>query len=41
MQIEKDGRNRHIIFFDMDNVLVDFRSGLDRVPQEIKVQYEH
>ena len=40
MQIEKDGRNRHIIFFDMDNVLVDFRSGLDRVPQEIKMQYQ-
>lgn len=40
MKIEKDGRDRHIIFFDMDNVLVDFRSGLDRVPQEIKVQYE-
>ena len=24
----------------MDNVLVDFQSGLDKVPQEIKAQYE-
>ena len=29
-----------ILFFDMDNVLVDFKSGLDRVAPEIKAQYD-
>ncbi|MBP5688402.1 MAG: hypothetical protein J6X22_07160 [Muribaculaceae bacterium] len=28
-----------IIYVDMDNVLVDFQSGLNRVPEEIKKQY--
>jgi 5'(3')-deoxyribonucleotidase len=27
------------IFFDMDNVLVDFQSGLDQVSEEVKAQY--
>ena len=26
------------VFIDMDNVLVDFQSGLDQVSEEIKVQ---
>lgn len=29
-----------IIYIDMDNVLVDFKSGLDKVPPEIIAQYE-
>lgn len=40
MNRERDSRLERIIFFDMDNVLVDFQSGLDKVPQEIKAQYE-
>ena len=31
--------NKPILYFDMDNVLVDFQSGLDQVPDEIKAQY--
>lgn len=31
---------KEIIFFDMDNVLVDFKSGLDKVSPEILAQYE-
>ena len=31
---------KEILFFDMDNVLVDFKSGLDRVAPEIKAQYD-
>ncbi len=27
------------LFFDMDNVLVDFQSGLDKIDEEIKNQY--
>lgn len=27
------------LYVDMDNVLVDFKSGLDRVPEKIKKQY--
>lgn len=41
MQIENVDRSKHIIFFDMDNVLVDFKSGLDRVSQETKAKYEN
>ena len=40
MNRERDSRFERIIFFDMDNVLVDFQSGLDKVPQEIKAQYD-
>lgn len=29
-----------LLFIDMDNVLVDFKSGLAKVPEEIKHQYE-
>lgn len=36
MQQDRDNRFDHIIFFDMDNVLVDFKSGLDSVSPEIK-----
>ena len=39
-QQERDNRFDHIIFFDMDNVLVDFKSGLDRVSPEIKAEYD-
>jgi len=27
------------LFFDMDNVLVDFQSGLDKIDEETKQQY--
>lgn len=40
MPKDRDNRFDNIIFFDMDNVLVDFRSGLDRVSPEIKAEYE-
>lgn len=29
-----------LLFIDMDNVLVDFKSGLEKVSEEIKQQYE-
>ena len=32
--------DRKRLYFDMDNVLVDFKSGLDQVPAEEKVRYE-
>lgn len=28
------------LYIDMDNVLVDFQSGLDRIPEEIRKKYE-
>lgn len=31
---------KQIIFFDMDNVLVDFKSGLAKVDPDIKAQYD-
>lgn len=34
---EKTAKKR--LYFDMDNVLVDFKSGLDQVPDEVKVRY--
>ena len=40
MQQDRDNRFDHIIFFDMDNVLVDFKSGLDSVSPEIKAEYD-
>lgn len=30
---------KKILYFDMDNVLVDFKSGLDQIPDEVKAQY--
>ena len=30
---------RKIVYVDMDNVLVDFQSGLDRVPEALKAEY--
>lgn len=30
---------KEIVFFDMDNVLVDFKSGLDKVDAETKAKY--
>ena len=40
MQIERDKRFNHIIYIDMDNVLVDFKSGLDKISPEIRTRYE-
>jgi hypothetical protein len=34
---EKTAQKR--LYFDMDNVLVDFKSGLDQVPEEVKARY--
>ncbi|MDR0541491.1 MAG: hypothetical protein LBH19_04685 [Dysgonamonadaceae bacterium] len=31
---------KKILYFDMDNVLVDFRSGIDRLSKEIQCEYE-
>lgn len=31
--------SKKIVYIDMDNVLVDFKSGLDQVPEEIKAKY--
>lgn len=28
------------VYIDMDNVLVDFQSGLDKIPEDIKQKYE-
>ena len=28
------------IYFDMDNVLVDFKSGLDKIDEQTKQKYE-
>ncbi|MDB2605271.1 hypothetical protein N9Y41_00965 [Planktomarina temperata] len=32
--------SKRIIYFDMDNVLVNFQSGLDQLPEEVLQQYE-
>lgn len=37
--MQQDNRFDNIIFFDMDNVLVNFQSGLDKVSDEVKSQY--
>ena len=34
---EKTAQKR--LYFDLDNVLVDFKSGLDQVPEEVKARY--
>ena len=31
--------NKPILYFDMDNVLVNFKSGLDQVSDDVKAQY--
>ena len=36
---ETDMKCGKIVYVDMDNVLVDFKSGLDRVPEAIKADY--
>lgn len=36
---EKSLKCGKIVYVDMDNVLVDFKSGLDRVPEAIKADY--
>ena len=30
---------KQILYFDMDNVLVDFKSGIDATPPEVLAQY--
>jgi 5'(3')-deoxyribonucleotidase len=32
--------NKKILYIDMDNVLVDFASGIDRLSEEVKQEYE-
>ncbi|MEX0980682.1 MAG: hypothetical protein WDZ47_01210 [Bacteroidales bacterium] len=32
-------KNKKILYIDMDNVLVDFPSGLDKVEEETKIKY--
>jgi 5'-nucleotidase len=31
---------RKIVYIDMDNVLVDFRTGIDKLSDEVKMKYE-
>ena len=31
---------KHRLYFDMDGVLVDFQSGIDRLSDEVKKEYE-
>ena len=31
---------RKILYIDMDNVLVDFKSAIDKLPATVKQQYE-
>lgn len=31
---------KKIVYFDMDNVLVDFKTGIDKLSDEIKMKYE-
>ena len=43
-QIKKINQIKHmkkIVYIDMDNVLVDFKSGIDRLSDEIKKEYEN
>lgn len=37
---DKNIERKKRVFVDMDNVLVDFQSGLDRVSEEVKKEYE-
>ncbi|MGC6248544.1 hypothetical protein ACNO7P_08890 [Bisgaard Taxon 45] len=32
--------NKPLLYIDMDNVLVDFQSGIDQLPQEIQIKYQ-
>ena len=32
---------KKVVYIDMDNVLVDFKSGIDRLSEEIKKEYEN
>lgn len=40
LQNSNDMNKKTVLYFDMDNVLVDFKSGLNRVPAELKSQYD-
>ena len=35
----EENNKKKIVYVDMDNVLVNFQSGLDRVPDEVKTRY--
>ena len=35
-KIERNAMTKPILFFDMDNVLVDFQSGIDRLDEATK-----
>ncbi|MCX7547795.1 hypothetical protein OS188_07510 [Xanthomarina sp. F1114] len=37
---QKRKNKKHIVFVDMDNVLVNFQSGIDRISEEDKEKYE-
>ena len=39
LKINSKTRIKPIVYVDMDNVLVDFQSGLNRVPEAIKDEY--
>ncbi len=32
--------DKKIIYIDMDNVLVDFQSGIDQLEEQVKQEYE-
>ena len=32
---------KKILYIDMDNVLVDFKSGIDLLDEEVKLEYEN
>lgn len=34
------GEERQILYVDMDNVLVDFKSGIDRLPEPLRREYD-
>jgi 5'(3')-deoxyribonucleotidase len=37
---KKVKQKKKILYFDMDNVLVDFQSGIDRLSEQMKKEYE-
>ncbi|HDR1549325.1 TPA: hypothetical protein QB474_002049, partial [Pasteurella multocida] len=32
--------SKPLLYIDMDNVLVDFQSGIDQLPQEVQMEYQ-
>jgi len=39
MTEKQNSTKKQILYFDMDGVLVDFQSGLDKMPDEVKKRY--